>query len=195
MPDCSCKRAYEESDAEDEDEDDDDISTDGHDDDEDDDQDVDTDEMDEGEDEDEKEVEADKSTDSDVCPAKCDKHTTPVPESSKLAAPPSPFTPQPPASAPLYRAPFPSLRIPVSPSSQDGLSPKPSPMASPYSGAYSATSPSFPYDMAMARMKGQWDGSSQPSSKMVRYRSVVTHTITYTPKINAVPKNKRRRVE
>jgi hypothetical protein len=182
--DCSCKRPYEDSDDDeddDEDEDsDDDIST------------------DEEEDEDEDTEIAD--AEDEECQTKREDRTTPVPESSTLALPTTPFTPQPTSasssSASGRPTSFPSLQIPPSPSfSVGGTSPRGSPMASPYSATFSATSPSFPYDIEMAKMKAQMDPAGHASSKTVRYRSVVTHTITYTPKISPVPKNKRRRVE
>jgi hypothetical protein len=176
LSECSCKRAYEsdeEEDDDDDDDDDDDISSDEDEDDEDDADDTIVDARD-----DDGDVELAEAATIAEDKEKAKRATTPVAEpsaassasasSSTLALPTTPFTPQQPSSASSRPTSFPSLQIPPSPSvSASGASPRGSPMASPYSATFSATSPSFPYDSEMARIKAQMDPSARPSPKTV----------------------------
>jgi hypothetical protein len=146
------------------------------------------------EDEDEDMTESESEVEEASCRrVKREDRTTPVADDNGvMAAPATPFTPQP-RSAPVRPTSFPSLKIPLSPSFSVGGCD--SPMGSPYSATFSATSPSFPYSIELAKIKTKWDTTSRTNSKTVRYRSVVTRTITYAPRISPVPKSKRRRVE
>lgn len=143
---------------------------------------------------DEREIESGPSTATSVSTdvsCNCD----PIPKSAKAAVPASPFANYP-LSAPLTGpAAFPSMKIPPSPITNTD-----SPVRSPFS-ARSVKSP-FDWEAALkarryADAKSNHScGKSSSSRTSVRHiREVVTRTVTYTPRMQAAPKGKRRKVE
>ncbi|KAK5990480.1 hypothetical protein PT974_08748 [Cladobotryum mycophilum] len=115
---------------------------------------------------------------------------------SASAIPPSPFAAPPlPMSAPPTGANcFPSLKLPPSPA----ISYLDSPMSARLIGSpFSARSIHSPFDWEVALKTRLAEQKKQKSSRTsVRHiREVVTRTVTYTPKIEAAPRGKRRKVE
>lgn len=124
------------------------------------------------------------ATDHSGCSCNCETHKSPV-----SAVLPSPF--KFPQSAPSS-ARLDSLRIPQSPANENAESPMSA--SSAVRSPFSARPGSYDFDIGA---KGRYyDIKSPKSGNRVRHvREIVTRTVTYTPRMGAAPKGKRRKIE
>jgi hypothetical protein len=134
---------------------------------------------------------ATSSTDDSSCSCNCESHKSPV------SAVPSPF---------VYPTSAPStgrmrLHIPASPAwslkeTQSPMSATTNPMSA-TSAVRSPFGARSPYDWDVALKGRYFDVKSPKTSRSgIRHvREIVTRTVTYTPRMSAAPKGKRRKVE